>query len=37
MRLPVMRVTLDQVSAWWIVPLDSEGQASFKLFSTENS
>jgi hypothetical protein len=37
MKLPVMRVTLDQVSAWWVIPLDSEGQANFTLFSTENT
>jgi hypothetical protein len=37
MKLPVMRVVLDQVSAWWVIPLDSEGHASFPLFSTENS
>jgi hypothetical protein len=37
MKLPVMRIALDQVSAWWVIPLDSEGRANFTLFSTENT
>ena len=36
MRLRVMRVALDQIAAWWVLPLDPEGRSSFSLFTTEN-
>jgi hypothetical protein len=37
MRPPVMRVALDQISAWWVIPLDAEGRGTVPLFATDDS
>jgi hypothetical protein len=34
MRLPVLRVTVSHVNAWWPIRLDKDGKASFQLFTT---
>ncbi|MGN6373235.1 MAG: hypothetical protein ACTHM1_09640 [Solirubrobacteraceae bacterium] len=35
-RLPLIRVALGQIAAWWIVRLDSEGRGSFQFFETQS-
>jgi hypothetical protein len=37
MKIPLLRVAVRQINAWWPIPLDEEGKASFNLFSTESS
>ena len=32
-RVPVMRVAVAEVSGWWIVPLDKNGNASLQLWT----
>jgi hypothetical protein len=36
LRLPVLRVALKQIAAWWPLPVDEEGRASFQLFTNED-
>jgi hypothetical protein len=37
MKIPLLRVSVGQIDAWWPIHLDEEGKANFKLFSTESS
>lgn len=36
-KLPVLRVALAHIAAWWIIQLDDEGHASFQLFKIDQS
>jgi hypothetical protein len=33
-NVPVLRVAASQISAWWIIPTDEQGSASFQLWTT---
>jgi hypothetical protein len=35
--VPVMRVAVSQIAAWWVVPTDEEGKASFTLWTSEET
>lgn len=34
-QLPVLRVALAHIGAWWIIQLDADGRASFQLFRVD--
>jgi hypothetical protein len=34
-KLPVLRVALAHIAAWWVIQLDAEGRASFQLFRVD--
>lgn len=34
-QLPVLRVAVAHIAAWWVIQLDPEGHASFQLFRVE--
>ena len=34
-KLPVLRLAVQQIAAWWPISVDEEGKASFQLFDTE--
>lgn len=35
LHLPVLRIAITHIAAWWVIHLDAEGRASFQLFTTD--
>lgn len=35
-RVPVMRVAMGSIAAWWPIPVDESGSARFQLFTTDD-